>query len=229
MTQGDKCRLDMLIRVRNFGASHGHLFPDTSRAHAAFTIIGTEVDRLEALHVTVRSAKQAAGASRKQAARRALAGTLTRAGSTARVLARTTPALDVQVGMPLPSGDLPLLNAARHFLAGAAPFAEAFAADGIPIAQVEDRIARFEQALHERETGLDARVQARTEIEASFARAMAAVAVLDVNVANGLADPPARAVWKHHRRLMYPRRRAAPAPEQKVPEGNHDAPASIAG
>ena len=217
MRQIDRCQLDMLIRVRSFGANHGQLFPNTSPASDAFVTIGAEIDQLEALDMAERSAKQAASAARKQAARKALVQTLTRAASTARVLATANAAIDAQVDIPLPAEDLPLLTVARQFAARAAPWAEPFAVHGIPIKEVEDRIAAFEQALQERGIGRDARVKVRAEIDASLARAKEAVAVLDVTVANCLAaDPVALTAWKHDRRIVYPGRQrhgsAAAAP-----------------
>lgn len=227
MYQIDKSRLDMLVRVRNFGAGQARLIPETSPAHAAFAAIATEVDLLEALDVKERTASQAAGAARKQVARRALVNTLTRAGATARVVARASPALEAQIDVPLPSDDQLLLTVARQFAAGAAPWAATFADHGIQLVEVEGRIAGFEQALQERQTARDERVRLRAEIDASFRRAMDAVAVLDVSVANGLVtDPAALAVWKHQRRIAYPRgRRGATAPEPgPTPEPVVEAP-----
>jgi hypothetical protein len=206
MTLRDRRRYDMLIRLRNFGAAHDQRFPETSTAHAAFAVIAAEITRLEALDVAEHSASQGRRARRKDEARKALADCLTRATQTARVLAKTNPTLDAQIDLPLPPDDLPLLTMARQFAAAATPCAADFAAHGIPIPDVESRTAAFEQALQDRGVRLEDRVKARAEIDASFSRALDAVAVLDVNVANCLAsDSVALAVWKHDRRLKYPR------------------------
>jgi len=54
--------------------------------------------------------------------------------------------------------------------------------NGIQLVEVDDRTTGFERALTERQMARDERVKLRAEIDASFGRAMAAVAVLDVNV-----------------------------------------------
>jgi len=202
MTFRDRQRFNMLTRVRAFGATHGQLFPEHSTAHQAITVIAAEVSRLEALDVAERSASQSARAARKAAAHKALTDTLIRAGSTARVVAKTNPAFDAHVELPLPNEPVGLLTLARQFAAAGAPYAAAFAAHGIPLSEVEARIAAFEQAQHERGMLRDERVKVRAEITAAFARAMDAVATLQVNVDNTLAnDPVALAVWKQDRRL----------------------------
>jgi hypothetical protein len=225
-------RYHMLVRLRNFGAAHARLFPDTSTAHAAFAEVGAEIARLEELDVAERSAMQSSRAGRKRAARKALAVTLTRAGSTARVLAKANPALEARINLPLPFDGVQLLTIAREFAAAAAPCAAGFAVHGIPLAELEGRIAAFEQAVHERGLGRDERVKARAEIEASFSRAMDAVEVLDVTVANSLSsDAVALAVWKFDRRMNYPQRvrnagEEQPATEPEIVHPAQDASAS---
>jgi hypothetical protein len=197
----------MLIRLRQFGATHGQRFPETSRAHAAFVVIAAEIARLEALDVAERSASRGRRAARKDAARKVLADSLTRAGFTARVVAKTHPALEASIDLPLPASDLRMLTVGRQFVAAAAPCADEFAAHGIPIPEVEACVAAFDQARHERGMRHDDHVRARAEIAASFSRAMDAVAVLDVNVANCLAsETVVQAVWKYDRRLTAPQR-----------------------
>ena len=217
MDYRDRRRYEMLIRLRNFGAAYGQLFPDTSTAHATFEAIGAEIALLETLDTAERSASRAARVTRQAAARGALANSLTRAGSTARVLAIIDPTVTVHVDVPQSADDAQLLMLARDFVAAAAPSATQFAAHGIPISEVEGRINALQQALQERGTGRDSRVKARAEIEASFSRAMVAVAVLDVTVANCLAaDPVALAVWKQDRQLKY-RPRSSKADEPAAP------------
>ena len=203
----DRRRYDMLIRLRTFGATHGQLFPSTSTAAEAFAAIGDGITQLTALDVAERTASHAARAERKDAARRALVDSLTRAGSTARVLAMTRDDLTATIVLPLPFDNVVLLALARQFAAAAAPCAEQFAAHGIPIAEVETRVAALEHAVQERGMRRDERVKARAAIESVFAGAMHAVKTLDVIVANCLSgDPVTLAVWRQNRRLVYPSR-----------------------
>ena len=219
----DRRRYEMLIRVRGFGAAHSQLFPSTSTAHDAFVIVAREIEQLGALDVAERSASQASGAQRKAAARQVLAATLTRAGLTARVLAKTNPQLDAQLQPPLPGDDVQLLTLARQFASRAAPYDAQFAGHGITIAEIEASTIAFEQAMHQRGMGHDDRVRARAGIESAFARAMDAVEALDVSVANCLGgDPIALAVWRHDRRIA-PTRRSSAAPTEPV-----DVPAASA-
>lgn len=208
----DRRRYDMLIRLRTFGATHGQLFPTTSPAAEAFATIGEAITQLAALDVAERAASHAARAERKDAARKALVDSLTRAGSTARVLAMTRTDLTAAVVLPLPTDNVALVTLARQFAAAAAPCAGPFAAHGIPIAEVEAGATALEQALQERGSRREDRVKARAAIEAVFAHAMRAVKTLDVTVANCLAgDPVSLAVWRHDRRIVYPPRARATA------------------
>ena len=230
MTFRDRQRFNMLTRLRAFGATHGQLFPENSTAHAAIATIAAEVSRLEALDVSERSASQSARAARKESAHRALTDTLIRAGSTARVVAKTNGKLDAHVELPLPNDPVGLLTLARQFVAAAMPYADAFAGHGIPIPQIEAHIAAFEQAQHERGMFRDERVKVRAEMTAAFARAMDAVAALEVNVLNTLGnDPVALAVWKQDRRLTGATRSrssvATPANGATVPTGEPASPA----
>ncbi len=214
----DRRRYEMLTRVRTFGATHGQLFPTTSPAHDAFGAVAGEIDHLIALDVAERSASQASRAARKAAARQVLAGTLIRAGLTACVLARTNAQLDARIPPRLPTDDQLLLTLARQFASRAAPYAAQFAVHGVPIAEIEAAVNAFEEALQQRGIGHDGRVKARAERESAFARAIDAVAMLDVAVVNYLGnDPGALAVWKHDRKIGQPRRTGTaasePAPE----------------
>lgn len=217
MTSRDRRRYEMLTRVRNFAATHEPLFPDTSSAHAAFATVAAAIERLEALDVAERSASLAARVERKLSTRRLLIDTLTRAGLTARVLAKTNPRLEARIDPPLPKAELGLLTVARQFAASARPCDPQFAGHGIPLAEVDAAIGAFEQALHQRGMGRDDRVKARAEIEAAFTRALDAVAALDVSVANCFtADPVVLAVWRHDRRVEV-RRRGGGIPAAPVP------------
>ena len=218
MQSHDRRRYDMLVRVRTFGATHDQLFPSTSAAHDAFTVIAAEVDRLTALDVDERLASFGARVGRKSAARQALTDSLTRAGSTVRVLARSNAQLDAQIQLPLPKDAVQLLTLARHFVASAAPFAAQLAAHGIPITELEERLAAFEQAVQDRRVRRDDRVKARAEIKAS-SRVPWARRRRSTSPPRTLSPRSvALAVWQHDRRLDYPprSRRATGTVEQTV-------------
>jgi len=194
-------RYEMLIRVRNFGAAHDQLFPVNSSAHAAFAIVSEEIEQLEKLDVTERLATHSARAARKVAARKALVEELTRAQHTARVLEKTIPQLSELLEPPDTSDDQMLVTVARQFIAGIVTHAETFASHGIAVDELRQQVDGFEAVLNERGVRRDEQVQARARIEASLARAMDAVATLDVVVSNQLkTDAPTLATWWRERR-----------------------------
>ena len=207
MTSKDRCRYDMLIRVRSFHAIHGQRLPTTSPAHGAFAVIAAELAQIEALDVAERTASQSARAARKAAARKALVDSLTRAGETARVLGKTTPQIDARVDLPPSTHDRQVLTIAREFAAKAAPFAGQFAVHGIGLDELQQHTDALEAALTERGTGRNERNHARAQLEASLERALDALDTLDVTMANHLkGDRAMKAVWKGARRIDYPRR-----------------------
>jgi hypothetical protein len=134
------------------------------------------------------------------------------------VLAKTHPEFAGDGTVPYPVDDVTLLTIAREFATRAAPLAADFGAHGIPLGELDALINGLDRALNDRAMQRDAKVRARARMDASFERALHAVATLDVNVANHLGkDPVALAVWKGDRRLWSARRvridaKAAAAP-----------------
>ncbi len=206
MKYEEKRRYEMLIRVRNFGAAHRHLFPDTSSASAAFATIAAELPQLEALDVAERVASHSARGARKAETRQELLEWLTRAKNTARALAKTIPQLAGHVDLPEPMDDRLLLTVARQFEAAIAPHAEPFAAHGIAIAGLGGLIEPFETALSDRGARRGEKAQARAGIVPSIARALEAVKTLDLTVPNHLANNAVMlAAWKRERRASRPK------------------------
>lgn len=214
MNYRDERRYDMLIRVRNWGVAHAKLFPASSTAHAAFAVVTTEVAQIETLDLAERQASHSARPERKESARELLFALLLRAKYTARDLARSIPELAAQGELPAkPNGRL-LLTLARQFLTAAAPYAAQFSGHGIAIADLDMQTRAFESATNERKQQREEQKQARTRIEASMARALEAVATLDVIVGNQFAgDPVALETWKRDRQLAR-QRRVAKAEEE---------------
>jgi hypothetical protein len=211
MTNRNKRRYAMLLRVRDFGVANAQLYPTTSAANEAFAALSAEIEHLSALDTAERTATKASRAAKTAAAHAALGDILTRAGFSARVLAKSDPKLEARFEGPVPKDDLQLLELAREFAAGAAPWAEQFARHLIPLSALEGAIAEFEQAISQRGQGRDEWIKMRGEVDHAFARAMHAVAILDATVVNGLPpDSSLRPVWKQLRRLTVPP--AAPTP-----------------
>jgi hypothetical protein len=212
-------RYEMLVRVRDFGAAHADLFLDSSLARETFAAVGEAVEQLTA-H-TVSKLLAVRGTPTKEMARAGLHDRLAAISQTARAIAEHTPGLEEKFVLPEMPSDQVLLMAARVFARDAEPLADRFIAHVMPktfLADLEDAIGRFEQAIHQREAGKDERIAARARIKAALASGDAAARALDAMVGNRLRDDPATmAVWKRDRRVQYPNRPRtvvdAPAPE----------------
>jgi hypothetical protein len=228
MTNKDRCRFDMLIKVANFRTNHGQRFPKTSPVHDAFGVITAEVEQLQALDVAEGSASDSARAERKAAAHKALVDTLTRAGKTARVLGKTMPQIDVRVALPASIHDLQLLTTARRFASEAEPFAAQFAVHGMVLDEVQQQIDALDAAYNARGIKREEQRHLRARIKESLDRAMDAVDTLDVTVANHLkGDEVMRTVWKGARRIEYPRRSSnGVGPKPEAASGAPDAAAA---
>jgi hypothetical protein len=222
MNTQNRSRVDMLIRVRNFGADHDHLFPENSTAHQAFATLTTEVAQIETLAVAEQVAFKSVRSARSAAARQQLLDKLVRAANTARVLSRTIPELAPHGELSVVMGDRRLLTFARAFAAAVAPHAAQFAASGLAIDGLGGLIEAMEAAVNEREKRRDELAQTRGRLDESLKRALAAVETLDMTVGNTLVnDPVTLAAWKRERRPRWRRPRAAavarPAVQPAVP------------
>ena len=183
--------------------------PGSSHAREQFATVAAAVAQLGTYAVSRMSAGRR-GKSSKALAREALFGRLEDFGRTARAIAQDTPGLEDKFHLPEPQTDQALITAGRLFAQDAGPFTAQFVGHAMPATFIADLIAlvdRFEQAIHERETGKDDRTAARTSIEEALALGTNAALRLDAIVANHLkGDPVPVSVWKRDRRIGYPNR-----------------------
>jgi hypothetical protein len=229
MNRIDLRRYEMLVRVRDFGDSHGHLFPESSLARQTFTAIAAAVRQLDLQRLQEEAASVIARAHRKDAARRALGDRLTKIVQTARVLANDVPGLEQTFELPAKVTDQTLLAAARRFHEAAAPHNAQFVSHGMPatfLADTNGLADALEAALRERGMSRDEQVGARERIKTTLAEALAAVRKLDVIVTNHFGDDAVtQAVWRRDRRVLYPSRppkEAAPAQGEPAPTPSAD-------
>ena len=201
-------RYAMLVRVRDFGTAHADLFPAPSLAHETFSTVAEAVQQLSAHTVSKMSSVR--GTTTKAMARATLLDRLEAISQTGRIIAEHTPGLEEKFVLPIDPSDQVLLMTARVFAQDADPITDRFIAHVMPetfLADLEEAIGQFEQAIHEREAGRDDRIRARAGIAAALTSGSAAVRALDAMVANRLRDDPATmAVWKRDRRVQYPNR-----------------------
>lgn len=196
MHRTDRRRYEMLARVRDFGTTHAHLFPESSPAQQAFAVVNAAIDELEHHDVAETSASLAARATRKQQAREMLRERLLLLGRTAKVLPTANVAFKAQFALPDSGNDALLLTVARRCVQRAGEMASQFTTYGRPesfLRDITELIQRFEVALRDRGMSRDQFVAARTGIKQALASALKAVGELDVSE-----------VWRKSRRIAPP-------------------------
>jgi len=218
----ERRRYEMLVRVRNFSDTHGHLFPASSVARQSFAAVAAAIAELDGQSVTRSAASAAMLAEPKRIAREALLARLQAIGRTARVLAEDMPGLDQQFHVSAEAADHRLLTTGRRFVRSIEPFSSQCLAHGMPVTFVADLHAlvdAFDRALHDCARGRGARRAADANTRAALSRGSAAVRRLDAIVINHLSDDAVtRTVWEGVRRIGYPARvrrtRATPVRSQ---------------
>jgi hypothetical protein len=231
MNDNDRRHYDMLVRVREFGANHAHLFPASSPAQQAFGEVAAAIGDIESHDVTETSASASARATRKLEARKALIERLTLIATTAQVLPGTSPDFKAQFRVPDSIKAQLLITTARQFAQHATACADQFVAHGLAptfLADLAAGVQQLEEALRDRGAGRDQQMAARARIRAALATALASVRRLDVIVRNHVvSDSALRGVWRRNRRVEYPvrSRRGGARPSSDVPGQGHTAKA----
>jgi hypothetical protein len=206
----ERRQYEVLVRVRRFAETYGHLFPASSVARQDLAAVDAAVKELDAQQVTLIAASVSARAHRKTAARKALLARLLAISQTARVLAKDTPGLEQQFQVPHTAPDQTLLATGRKFARGAEPLVDRFVARGMSatfIADLNALVADLERAMHDRGLGREARRAARASTKAALRSGLDAVRSLDAIVTNHLRDDEvARTMWERERRIVYPKR-----------------------
>jgi len=228
MNVSERRQYDMLVRVRDFGDTYGHLFPTSSVAPQNFATVAAAVKELDAQDLAHMAASVSARAHRKEMAREALLARLQAVSQTARVLSADAPGLDQQFEVPFPASDQTLLTTGRKFARDVEPFRSQFLAHGMPatfVADLNALVDSFERAMRDRGLGREARRAARASTQAALSSGLAAVRSLNAIVINHLRDDVVtRTVWDRERRIVYPERAKQtdatpePAPAPAPPE-----------
>ncbi len=214
-------RYEMFVRVRDFGKTHGNLFPESSVAREQFATVDATVKQLSQHAVTKMSAVRE-GKSTKAMAREALLDRIEAMALTARAIAGDTPGLKDKFRVPVPRTDQALLTAGRLFARDAEEFKDQFLAHAMPqtfLADLIGLVETFEGAIQEREEGKGGSTAARASIKAALASGTTAVQKIDAMMTNHLrGDSATTALWRSVRRIGYPHRaRSAAATSPLVP------------
>jgi hypothetical protein len=194
-------RLEMFIRVRQFGATRQASFPKDTRGSEVLAQVNAVITELEGHATTQASGARAAkeGTALKAVARAALREDLEAISRTARAMALTMPGLADKFRLPRNAGDQALLTAARAFAQDAAPLKEEFTRRGLPagfLSELNAGITAFEESINSRAQKTGTRIAATVAVDDAIERGMNAVRELDAIVRNVFRnDPAALAEW----------------------------------
>lgn len=228
MTNNDRHYYEMLLRVKQFGAEHGDLFPNDSFGGRTFAALAAAVGEASGYFTSQAQGRGAArsGTLSKAAARVALRRTLTAVARTARAVGVDVSGLRGKFRLPDGLNDLELVTAGRAFTAEATPLADRFIAHGLPatfLADLRSALAGFEHAAQTRMTARETHASARAGIRAAFDAAREVIARLDAIVPNTVRDNPVTlAAWALARRVP----RAAAGRDGGVPRDGQATAAS---
>lgn len=223
-------KLEMLIRVRDFGLAHVNLFPPGSYAGELFATIAAAVMALES-QAAAQASKTGAvleGTTSKGVARAHLFHAVEVINATSRSVALKVPGLENKFRFPHSRSDQALLAAARAFAEDAVPLKAEFTKRNLPETFIEDLkalTAVFAESISLRNVSSGSKVQATASVDDVLDNAMLTVRELDPVVMNAIEDDkPLRAEWRSARHVERPSRggkspKPGPAPvTPKTPE-----------
>lgn len=223
MNDHDTRRYEMLLRVREFGASHASAFPAGSIPMELLARIGAVVDELSTHAVTKTTGLGTTreGSAGRSQMRERLRRDLDAIVKTARSMARKIPNVDARFRIPRRYGDQTLIELARTFVQNATPLAAEFESRLMPanfIAKLEQDIDAFERALQVQRQGMETKIRAGAAIETTIRAGMDAVRELDSMVRNVYgSDPATLTLWARSIRVRRTASSPAPRPPDPVP------------
>jgi len=193
-------RFEMLVRVRDFGRTHGHRLSHVSAAEKAFAAVNAALDAVSATDVLKVSAAASGRADRKRAARKALVALLGRCIRLTRLL--RAQGLDVPLlARPASRSDQALLAAGRHFALIAEALTGQFTGHGLGPSSILRITDAFDAAIRGRSNCLADFTVAHVRMGSLLRSAHLEVRGLDVIVAAAFSgDPLTQAEWKRARR-----------------------------
>jgi hypothetical protein len=224
MNDTERRRLEMFIRVREFGIEHAAQLPPTSFAGEQLLIVDTAINALER-HASVQSSGRSTvrqSATSKAAARDELMRDLEAISRTARMMGKMIPGLEDKFRIPHNQSNQAALAVARAALSDALPFKTEFIRRGMPANFLEDLqsdIDVLEEAIARKAQGAGAQVAATAAIDTEIERGMDAVRQLDPVVRNTFSsDPATLAAWQSASHVeRAPRRTPVPTTPTPAP------------
>jgi hypothetical protein len=192
-------RYNMLLRVRDFGASQATTFPAASFGGQLFSAVSSAISGL-----ATQAAAQTSGVARqsttsKAVARANLLEDLEAMSRTAKAMALDTPGLEDKFRLPRKASDVVLLNCARAYKADAQSLKTEFLKYALPEDFLEDLqadISAFEVASTTKNVTAASRVSATASLDEELAKGLKAVRQLQAVVKNMFRNDVAKlAAW----------------------------------
>jgi hypothetical protein len=223
MNDIEKRSYDMLVRVRDFGATRAADFPPAGLGGQMFAEVAGVVTELEH-HATVQTTNAArVGSVSKATAREILREDLRSINRTARAMAVDDAGLKKKFGLPR-AGDQSLLNGARAIAERAEPLVAEFTKHELApdfLVNLKKNIDAFQAAVTEQNHTKDARVQATASLESVLSRGVKAMQRLDAIVKNKYRkDSPTLSAWESasHLERNNGRSKAQAKPDEAKPD-----------
>lgn len=227
MKRTEQARYDMLKRVRDFGAAHQALFPESSAGGHAMAAIARVVAAIDT-HAKERVLAAKEGRHTRRVARRALRTAMLDIVRTARAASLRAPGEENKFVMPSRGSTASLLTAARTFIDEGHRQIERLVPLGLaPTAFVDLGVLAdtLEAEVAGRANGRTSVAHHQAGIGVALAEGIQAVRMLDAVVANVLkADPALYAGWERARRVVVGSSRRSADGEPPPASVTSDAP-----
>lgn len=198
----DLARLDMFVRVNEFGDNYATDLPAGSAGQQSLDAIRRAVTTMTQDSAT-RVSLRLAGTNRRPALRDELATQLDAIARTAQLIATTTEGFAEPFQVPRPVRYGVVLSAAHAFLRDAAPVTAPFIANGLPatfLDTLRTTLTAFEQARRDHEAARVELSSARAGMRRAIADGMQAVKALDLIVRYQFAgNAEMQAAWRRAR------------------------------
>ena len=186
MKKHERTKYEMLRRVRDFGAAHRELFPETTPGGQAFQAIANAIEEFDT-NVVTRALVVKQGREDMVVARAAIRREMRVIARTGRSLRKAAVPSARKLRMPGQVSGVALLGAAETFLKESEPHREALLSLGMPataLSTLRESMDSLDAALTVRGEGRRAAKSASEAIKRAFANAGTALATLDIVVPN---------------------------------------------
>ena len=203
MKKQQRYRYEMFVRVRDFGAANGSLFPESSTGSQSFARVAAAVAEIEG-QLSSRVVARAEARKVKASTRATVLQSMRTVAATGRRAARRETVGDV-FRLPRRRTDKALVSTARVFIEEARRREAEFVRLGLPptfFTDFQSVMNDLDQAVNARNNSAHLRRKAQAGIETALTMGLDDIGELDVVVPNVLRDDPVRlAQWRRARHI----------------------------